>query len=353
MNRLVSSYKTIYPDRRPRIMVVDDDEINTEVACAMLGDELDVIPVNSGEEVFQKLKEQLPDLILLDIHMPGLSGHDVISNLKSNPEYAEIPVVFLTADNESESEVQGLSAGAEDFIHKPLCKDVALVRIERLLRLNYLQNNLKQEVARQTEIANSRRESMERMTMQMVKALVGTIDAKDSYTNGHSTRVAKYSCMLAQRLGYTEEQVQQVEYAALLHDIGKIGVPGSIINKTSGLTDEEYATMKSHPSIGGNILQDITEIPDIAIGARYHHERYDGRGYPDGLSGEDIPEIARIIGVADTYDAMTSNRSYRRYLPQQKVRDEFVRVRGIQHDPAMSDVMVQIMDEDTEYELHE
>lgn len=353
MNSLDSNYKTIYPDRRPRIMVVDDDEINTEVTCALLCDEYDMIPVNSGEEALQKLGERLPDLILLDVHMPGLSGHDVISYLKHSPEYAEVPVVFLTSDGELEAEVQGLREGAEDFIRKPLCKDVAMVRIERLLRLNYLQNNLKQEVARQTEIANKRLESIERVSMQMVTALANTIDAKDSYTNGHSVRVAKYSCMIAKRLGYTEDELTQIEFAALLHDIGKIGIPEGIINKTSRLTDEEYRIIKAHPSIGGSILQAITEIPDIAIGARYHHERYDGKGYPEGLAGDEIPEIARIIGVADTYDAMTSNRSYRGVLPQERVRDELVKGRGTQHDAGILDIMIALIDEDTEYKMHE
>lgn len=201
--------------------------------------------------------------------------------------------------------------------------------------------------------AQKRRESVERLSMQMVNTLANTIDAKDSYTNGHSTRVAKYSVMIAKKMGYDDKHLELVEYTALLHDIGKIGIPREIINKPSRLTDEEYDIIKTHPGIGSKILEEITEIPDIAIGAKYHHERFDGRGYPDKLAGYDIPEIARIIGVADAYDAMTSKRSYRDVLSQNIVRDEVEKCKGSQFDPEIADIMLTIIDEDKHYKLHE
>ena len=230
---------------------------------------------------------------------------------------------------------------------------MALQRIRRILELSYLQKNLKKEVEKQTEIAEKRRESVERVSMQMVHALANTIDAKDSYTNGHSTRVAKYSVMLAERMGYTGEKLEQLEYAALLHDIGKIGVPREIINKPSKLTDEEYEIIKTHPAIGANILNEISEIPDIAIGARWHHERYDGKGYPDQLKGLEIPEIARIIGVADAYDAMTSKRSYRDVLSQEIVSSELEKGKATQFDPQIAEIMMELIKEDTSYQMHE
>ena len=187
----------------------------------------------------------------------------------------------------------------------------------------------------------------------MVQALANTIDAKDSYTNGHSTRVADYSVMIAKRMGYTGEKLEHLYYAALLHDIGKIGVPREIINKPSKLTDEEYAIIKSHPSIGANILKEVKEIPEIAIGARYHHERYDGKGYPDGLHGLDIPELARIIGVADAYDAMTSKRSYRVVLTQDVVRKEIEKGKGTQFDSEIAEIMLGLINEDVDYKMHE
>ena len=204
-----------------------------------------------------------------------------------------------------------------------------------------------------TGMAEKRHQSMERLTLQMVQALANTIDAKDSYTNGHSTRVADYSVMIAKRMGYTGEKLEHLYYAALLHDIGKIGVPREIINKPSKLTDEEYAIIKSHPSIGANILKEVKEIPEIAIGARYHHERYDGKGYPDGLHGLDIPELARIIGVADAYDAMTSKRSYRDVLTQDVVRKEIEKGKGTQFDSEIAEIMLGLINEDVDYKMHE
>ena len=187
----------------------------------------------------------------------------------------------------------------------------------------------------------------------MVRALANTIDAKDAYTNGHSTRVAKYSMMIAKRMGYADEELEKLYYAALLHDIGKIGVPREIINKTSKLTDEEYEIIKTHPGIGANILNEVSEIPDIAIGARWHHERYDGKGYPDRLIGIEIPELARIIGVADAYDAMTSKRSYRDILSQDVVSNELLKGKGTQFDPEIADIMLQLIKEDEDYTMHE
>ena len=312
-----------------------------------------MISAKTGIEAFKLLKKQTPDLILLDVHMPEMDGHDVIRVLKESPDYKDIPVVFLTSDEDENTEIQGFSEGAIDFIRKPFRKAVAIQRIKRIVELSYLQNNLKEEVKKQTNVAEKRRQKVERMSLQMVQALANTIDAKDSYTNGHSTRVAKYSVMLAERMGYSGEKLEQLQYAALLHDIGKIGVPREIINKPSRLTDEEYEIIKTHPGIGSNILNEITEIPDIAIGARWHHERYDGKGYPDKLKDMDIPELARIIGVADAYDAMTSNRSYRTYLPQDVVCDELERGKGSQFDPQIADIMIQIIHEDKDYTLHE
>lgn len=335
------------------IMLVDDDELNRKAVTEMLRDEYRVISAESGTKAFSLLERELPALILLDVHMPDMNGHDVIRILKDNPAYADIPVVFLTSDEDENTEVQGFSEGATDFIRKPFRKDVAIQRIRRILALSYLQKNLEQEVEKQTEVAERRRQSVERMSLQMVQTLAKTIDAKDSYTNGHSTRVAKYAVMIAERMGYAGEALEQLQYAALLHDIGKIGVPREIINKPSRLTDEEYEIIKTHPVIGSNILMEITEIPGIAIGARWHHERYDGKGYPDGLSGLEIPELARIIGVADAYDAMTSKRSYRDVLSQETVRGELEKGKGSQFDPAIADIMLELVSEDTDYQMHE
>ncbi len=197
------------------------------------------------------------------------------------------------------------------------------------------------------------KEMQNRLFEQTVTAFVSAIDTKDKYTKGHSARVAKYAKELAQMNGKNEDECQKVYYAALLHEIGKIGVPDYILTKDHALTDEEYAQLKRYPEIGRDILSSIKEFPYLSVGAHYHHERYDGTGYPDGLAGEKIPEIARIIAVADAYDTMTSQRSYRDPIPQQKVREEIVKGTGTQFDPVYAKLMLHMIDLDTEYKMQE
>ena len=194
---------------------------------------------------------------------------------------------------------------------------------------------------------------IKQLTTEVMEALAHTIDAKDKYTNGHSERVAIYSRSLAIRLGLSIEEQDTAYYMGLLHDIGKIGIPNEIINKTTKLTDEEFELMQSHPILGYDILKEIKSMPELAMGARWHHEFYNGKGYPDGKSGEELPLLVRIVSVADSYDAMTSNRSYRKYLPQAEARAEIEKGIGIQFDPDVAKCMLEIIDLDTTYSLHE
>ena len=191
------------------------------------------------------------------------------------------------------------------------------------------------------------------LATDMIKALVKTIDAKDPYTNGHSVRVAEYTKMLASRVYTDPLKLHKIYNIALLHDIGKIGIPDNIITKPGRLTDEEYKTIKEHTLMGEKILSEITSAPELIYGAKYHHERYDGKGYPCGLKGKEIPEIAAIIAVADAYDAMTSNRSYRKILPQHIVRNEIEKGLGTQFHPEWGKIMLELIDEDIEYKIHQ
>lgn len=225
--------------------------------------------------------------------------------------------------------------------------------IKTLDELNDLKKNLEKEVKRQTKSAEDRRERIERLSHQIILTLAKTIDAKDKYTKGHSERVAGYSREISKRMNYSEQDQQEIYWMGLLHDIGKIGIPDTIINKTGKLTDEEFKTIQNHPTIGNEILNSISELPDIASGARSHHEKYNGTGYPDKLAGDEIPLNARIIGVADAYDAMTSKRSYRDVLPQEVVRAEIVKGKGTQFDPHCADIMLEMIDEDIEYRMRE
>lgn len=195
------------------------------------------------------------------------------------------------------------------------------------------------------------RERLDQMNTNIIRALSYTIDAKDRYTSGHSQRVADYSLAIAKRMGKSEADQKIIYYAGLLHDVGKIRVSEEVINKSAKLTEEEFNQIRIHPVSGYHILKDIHEDIRIAYGAKYHHERYDGKGYPNALEGENIPEIARIIGVADAYDAMASNRSYRDALPQEIVRSEIEKGKGKQFDARIADIMLQMIDEDTNYNM--
>ncbi len=210
---------------------------------------------------------------------------------------------------------------------------------------------LENKVDEQTNELIQQQKKTKELFLQTVTALSEAVDAKDRYTSGHSKRVAEYSRMIAARLGKSKEEQEEIYRAGLLHDVGKIRIPVEIINKAGKLTDEEYDTIKIHPVTGYHILRGISGSRLIAIAAKYHHERYDGRGYPNGLVGDKIPQIARILGVADSYDAMTSNRSYRNALPQAVVRSEIEKGRGTQFDPEIADIMLRMIDEDENYEM--
>ena len=336
------------------VLVIDDDAANLRMASRILSaEQARVSCLKSGEEALCFLRENKPDLILLDIHMPGMDGFETITALKENPATADIPVIFLTADDDSSAETKGLQLGAMDFITKPFVPEVLLLRVRHTLELIHLQTNLALEVDKKTRELIAQLERLDRVSTQIVKALSGAIDAKDTYTNGHSTRVAEYAREIARRAGFSEAAQTDIFMMGLLHDVGKIGISDAIINKPAKLNDEEYAIIKTHSIIGETILKNISEFPKLSIGTRWHHERYDGRGYPDGITGENIPVEARIIAVADAYDAMTSRRSYRSNLPQHVVRAELLKGRGTQFDPQFADIMLRMIDEDTEYEMRE
>ena len=211
-------------------------------------------------------------------------------------------------------------------------------------------NNKLDNYVHEVETAGTK---LKTLTKEVITAFANSIDAKDKYTHGHSSRVAEYSRRLASMNGKSEIECDEIYYAGLLHDIGKIGIPESIITKEGRLTPEEYEKIKQHPTLGAQILGSINEFPYLSVGALGHHERYDGKGYPNGLKGTEIPEMARIISVADAYDAMSSKRSYRDPIPQQKVREEIVKGTGTQFDPEYARLMLHLIDEDLEYAMSE
>ena len=231
------------------------------------------------------------------------------------------------------------------FITLSVFTGMAMFQYHRnaLLEIDYTEE-LNEEVARQTAVAEERSRRLEQMSFQTIQTLAHAIDAKDPYTRGHSTRVSQHAVMIAEELGWDKERVNDLRYAALLHDIGKIGVPDSILNKPTRLTDVEFGIIKSHTTMGGDILRDRTAVKAAEDVARSHHERYDGKGYPRGLKGEEISEEARIVAIADAFDAMRSNRIYRRACADDYIRRELAEGRGRQFDPHFTDVFLSLWD---------
>ncbi len=331
------------------VIVVDDDTSNLKMAGHILSKAgLRVTALQSGELLLNYIAEKgFPDLILLDIKMPGMDGFETLKRLRQKIDIQEeIPVIFLTADEKDETETKGLEEGAMDFIKKPFVPKVLTLRVRHIIDLNHLQKNLELEVFKKTE-------ENERLFMHVVQSLADAIDAKDTYTNGHSGRVAKYAKEIARRYGYRGKRLDDIYMMGILHDVGKIGVPDAVINKPAKLTEAEFEYIRNHPVMGARILKNIKEMPSLVTGARWHHERYGGGGYPDNLKGEEIPEEARIIAVADAYDAMSSRRSYRDVLAQGVVREEIEKGKGTQFDPVFADIMLAMIDEDTEYDMRE
>ncbi len=331
------------------VIVVDDDITNLKMAGAILSRSgLRVSAVKSGQAMLDYIAANgAPDLILLDINMPEMDGFEALKRLREQEAgRRETPVIFLTADEKEASETKGLTLGAMDFVKKPFIPEVLALRVRHIIDLNHLQQDLSLEVERKTQ-------ENAQLFIHIVEALADAVDAKDTYTNGHSGRVATYAREIAHRYGYSIQKEKSIYIMGLLHDIGKIGIPDAIINKPARLTDEEYAVIKTHTVKGAKNLDNIKEMPMLVTGARWHHERFDGTGYPDGLKGDAIPEADRIIAVADAYDAMSSRRSYRGIMPQSAVRAEIVRGKGTQFDPVFADIMLAMIDEDKDYTMSE
>jgi diguanylate cyclase (GGDEF)-like protein len=324
------------------ILVVDDDNLNRITVSHALSDQYHVETTSTGAKAIQYLDSNEVDLILMDIEMPGMNGIETTKLIKANNKWANIPIIILTADSDPVTESECLKLGADDFLIKPVVPLVMNERISRILELYDLRNDLEAKLEQKTK-------EIETVTTNAIISIANTIDAKDKYTSGHSIRVAKCSAEIGRRLGWGEAEIQNLKVVALLHDIGKIGVPDSVLNKPGRLTDAEFAVIKKHPLTGGEILKDIKTIKHVREGAMFHHERFDGNGYPFGLRGVDIPIYARIIGIADSYDAMTTNRVYREKLSKEHVISEFEKGKGTQFDPNLADLMIQMIKEDFKY----
>ena len=287
-------------ETRKKILVIDDNEANVELLEAYLtAYGYDVITAFDGESGLDMTYTEKPDLLLLDIMMPGLNGYEVCKRLKEDEKTQFIPIVMITALTEINDKVKGLDVGADDFLSKPFNKLELMARVRSLLRLKTLHDDL---------------ESSE----DIICALALAIEAKDPYTKGHSERVATFTKDLAVEVGLSPAMQGKLHKAGLLHDIGKIGLREAVLHKEGSLDKSEYEEVTSHPETGAKICEPLKSISDIIPMIRHHHEWFNGSGHPDGLEGDEIPLGAKLISIADTYDAMTSARPYRDAMKKEK-----------------------------------
>lgn len=332
--------------RMAKILVVDDALSNLHHVAALLDGLHAVQPARSGSQALKMAARQIPDLILLDIDMPEMDGFETLRHFRANNRFSDIPVIFLTGNHDPETEIRGLRSGAVDFITKPFEKSILIHRVDLHLRLAGYQHSL-QGMVRDME-------------NNIAVHFAELIECRDSNTGGHIRRTSVFYETLGRALierGLFEgeldaDDLEMMVRAAPLHDIGKVGVSDSVLLKPGKLTDEEFAAIKTHPVVGSSILTTMHErIPTqryllyaITI-ARHHHERYDGRGYPDGLAGGDIPLAARIMSVVDVYDALVSDRVYRKGMTHEEGCAIVREGRGTSFDPDVADVFLEIHDD--------
>jgi putative two-component system response regulator len=311
-----------------KVLLVDDEPNNLKVLQQILKDHFQLIFAINGEKALAAAKEHSPDIILLDIMMPDMDGYQVCTHLKTDPLTAKIPVIFVTAMGELENEAHGFDVGAVDYIQKPVSGPIVLRRVQTHLSL-----------VKVIELDNLARAA--------IKMLGDAGHYNDPYTGEHIWRMAGYSAAIARAAGWNLAQVEMIELAAPTHDTGKIGIPHSILKAPRKLNEEEWEIMKTHAQIGYDILNktDNPVFKMAAAIARFHHEKWDGSGYPLGLAGENIPEAARIVAIADVFDALSTKRPYKEPWSLEETLDMMRQNAGNHFDPRLLEVFLQIMPE--------
>ncbi len=332
------------------ILVVDDSPTILKVVEKALLDLYKVVLLTSGRQALRYLKKNSPDLILLDINMPEMDGYQTIQEIHKIPAASSIPVIFLTASTDSDSEVQGLDLGAVDFIVKPFVTKTMLSRIHNHLELAEYRKDLEGMVEEKTRQIGLVQDAL-------VISLTELVECRDGQTGGHSRRVAFYTGLLLDALYadgkfpdvINEKYIKAVKRGAVLHDIGKVGIADNALLKSTRLSDQEMEYMRQHTTFGGQALDRAIEkihmssFLDLARDLAYcHHEKWNGKGYPQGLSGTDIPLCARVLSVADVYDALTSRRSYKEPFSHEKAMDIILSDKGTAFDPEIIDVFEKV-----------
>ncbi|CAD6880026.1 Response regulator [Methylomonas albis] len=311
-----------------KVLLVDDEPNNLKVLQQILKDRFQLLFAINGEKALAAAKEHQPDIILLDIMMPNMDGYQVCTQLKADPLTAKIPVIFVTAMGEMENEARGFDVGAVDYIQKPVSGPIVLRRV-------------------QTHLSLVRVDELDQLARAAIEMLGDAGHYNDPYTGDHIWRMAAYSAALARAAGWTPSQVAMMELAAPTHDTGKIGIPHGILKAARALNEEEWPIMQSHSQIGYDILNksDNPVFKMAAEIARHHHEKWDGSGYPLGLAGEAIPESARIVAIADVFDALTSKRPYKEPWPLEETLKSMQSMAGSHFDPRLLAAFMEIMPE--------
>lgn len=311
-----------------KILVVDDEElIRRTVAKILQKQNFEVVLAEDGYQAIAFAREQIFDMVISDVRMPGIDGVETIRQIKEIQP--EIYAIIITGYASEETPVQALKLGVNDYIFKPFEVDTFMHSVNR----NIMNLRLTRE---KVELATRLQTNM----ITLIETLATTLEARDAYTHGHSQRVGLYSCWIAEELGYDQEQMQVLYHGGVLHDIGKIAVREEVLNKPGRLTAEEYEHIKIHPTVGYNILKQIGDLEPLLPIVLSHHERIDGKGYPQCTPGEDIPLNARIAAIADTFDALTSNRPYRDGMPLEKAIAILESVKGTQLDADLVDIFI-------------
>jgi putative two-component system response regulator len=348
------------PVHRGLVFVVDDGAINRELLTIMLTTSgFEVRPIETGEEAIGLARQQPPDVVLLDINMPDVDGYETCERLKMLPGMHNVPIIFISALSEPMDKVKAFSAGGVDYVTKPFQMQEVMARVEAHLTIHRLQVELESHNERLQDLVREQVREIADSHMATIFAMSKLAESRDDDTGKHLERVQQYCRLLAEELsrrGPYVEQVRQgfiedIQHASPLHDIGKVAIPDSILCKPGPLTDEEFAFMQTHTLRGWETLQSVAErYPSnafLTMGieiARSHHERWNGAGYPDKLAGEAIPLAARIMSVADVYDALTSERCYKKAMPHEQSCDIILKGRGTQFDPEIVDAFDRIKD---------
>jgi cyclic di-GMP phosphodiesterase len=308
------------------ILVVDDLDANRALIARMLApDGYLVSGAADGAQALEMVAEQQPDLVLLDVMMPGTDGFAVCRTLKQEAATRLIPVVLITSLSESSSRIEGLDAGADDYVSKPVNAQELRARVRSLLRIKRYTDDL--------DSAES-----------VIVSLALTIEARDAYTDGHCQRLARYGVALGRAIGCQQEDLDALQRGGFLHDIGKVGIPDAVLLKPGRLTPDEYEVIKQHTVIGDRLCGSLRSLRRVRPIVRHHHERLDGTGYPDGLRGNEIPLLAQIIGIVDVFDALTTERPYKPALSlEDAARELAAEATRAWRDAKLVDVFVGMM----------